>query len=226
MNVEKKRTAPPYKPPRVTRLLKLSMNRRVRLCEAQNWRCPDCGKRMDFDAIDPNDSPTMEHVIPISLGGPDDVSNVVMACGACNQAINVKMDLLPEYDGLKFAFNRAGVEDWTDGLMLLARDQADELIRLRSDLSSSTQRNGMQRRELRNRNIELDDLRREAKALERERDVLRIEAARLVRWPWRGTLRSALSRCASVAEGFVEIATGRRCQRRRTIGGQTPRDTH
>src|ERR1019366_7586337 len=57
-------------PPRVTRLMKLSLKRRMRLFEAQNWRGPDCAKHMDRDAVDPDDRPGMERIFPVSPGGP------------------------------------------------------------------------------------------------------------------------------------------------------------
>lgn len=56
---------------------------RSRLAEAQNWRCVHCGGRMDGTGADP-DAPSFEHVIPRSRGGPDTVSNLVIAHRQCN----------------------------------------------------------------------------------------------------------------------------------------------
>jgi|ERR1700733_3970001 len=56
---------------------------RDRLAEAQNWRCCYCGGRMDGRGTSP-DAPTFEHVIPRSKGGPDTISNLVIAHTRCN----------------------------------------------------------------------------------------------------------------------------------------------
>jgi 5-methylcytosine-specific restriction endonuclease McrA len=49
---------------------------RPALCEAQNHRCCYCGLR--------SDALTFEHVTPLSHGGSNDRSNLVMACEPCN----------------------------------------------------------------------------------------------------------------------------------------------
>lgn len=54
-----------------------------RLSEAQNHRCAFCGTRMGATG-QYRDYPTIEHVIPLSRGGADDESNVVIACRGCN----------------------------------------------------------------------------------------------------------------------------------------------
>jgi hypothetical protein len=56
---------------------------RDRLAEQQNWRCCYCGVRMDGKGDDP-DAPTFEHVVPRSIGGANDPSNLVIACRQCN----------------------------------------------------------------------------------------------------------------------------------------------
>jgi hypothetical protein len=72
----------------------------------------------------------------------------------------------PDRHGLKFAFTHAGIEDWTGGLMILARVQADGLIRLRGNPGSSTRRNGMFRDQIRDRGEEIDELKREMNSVE------------------------------------------------------------
>ncbi|MEI6159631.1 MAG: HNH endonuclease [Roseococcus sp.] len=54
---------------------------RRRLSAEQNHRCCYCGVRTDASSRHP---PTIEHVIPRSLGGPDTYDNCVMVCAACN----------------------------------------------------------------------------------------------------------------------------------------------
>jgi hypothetical protein len=63
-------------------------NIRIRLAEAQNWRCCWCGVSC---VQDPSDGPTgvlatIEHVIPRGHGGTDCWFNLVMACYNCNHA--------------------------------------------------------------------------------------------------------------------------------------------
>ena len=55
-----------------------------RLCEAQNYRCCWCGKRMD-NASPRDDQPTFEHVVPLSKGGEDSPVNLVIACYRSNK---------------------------------------------------------------------------------------------------------------------------------------------
>ena len=64
-------------------LCKAGQAMKIRLAEAQNWRCCYCGCRMD--KTERRREPTFEHVIPRALGGSDDESNLVIACCACNQ---------------------------------------------------------------------------------------------------------------------------------------------
>lgn len=53
------------------------------LCEAQNWRCCYCGQRMDGRNHE-GDAPSVEHVVPRSLGGTDARDNLVAAHRSCN----------------------------------------------------------------------------------------------------------------------------------------------
>ncbi len=57
---------------------------KLRLSEAQNWRCCYCGIRMEGSGNEDN-APTFEHVVPLRDGGvntPDE--NIVIACRSCN----------------------------------------------------------------------------------------------------------------------------------------------
>ena len=56
---------------------------RVRLAEAQNWRCCWCHQPMALERKRP-DSATFEHIVPRCMGGPDRIENVVIACNDCN----------------------------------------------------------------------------------------------------------------------------------------------
>lgn len=56
------------------------------LAERQNWRCCYCGKIMQNIKSSKHDFSTLEHVVPISLGGPNTESNLVIACASCNSS--------------------------------------------------------------------------------------------------------------------------------------------
>ena len=59
--------------------------RRLRLAEAQNWRCAYCLGEMHMDGTR-LDGATIEHLTPKSLGGDNRAENLVSACKACNMA--------------------------------------------------------------------------------------------------------------------------------------------
>ena len=56
---------------------------RTRLAEAQNWKCCFCGCYMT-EIHSKKNSVTVEHVIPKSMGGTDDVENLAASCYRCN----------------------------------------------------------------------------------------------------------------------------------------------
>jgi len=62
---------------------------RVRLAEAQNWRCCWCGQHCVPESNKHN-SATIEHVTPRSQGGTDTWENFAMSCNRCNQARGVR----------------------------------------------------------------------------------------------------------------------------------------
>ena len=62
---------------------------RTRLAEAQNWKCCFCGSRMT-EVRGKNNSVTVEHVVPVTLGGTDDIENLTASCNACNSNRGIK----------------------------------------------------------------------------------------------------------------------------------------
>lgn len=67
---------------------------RARVAAEQNHRCCYCGVRTTQEQGHDH-SATLEHVVPVSLGGADTYANVVLACFGCNQARGSRMDTLP-----------------------------------------------------------------------------------------------------------------------------------
>lgn len=55
----------------------------IALCVAHNGRCMQCKKRKPL---------TMDHIIPVSKGGTDDITNIQPMCRSCNskKGINVQ----------------------------------------------------------------------------------------------------------------------------------------
>lgn len=62
--------------------------RRAQLVERDGPHCHWCGV-LTVEGIDPHtDARTEDHVVPRSKGGVNDLSNLVLACSACNHARN------------------------------------------------------------------------------------------------------------------------------------------
>ncbi len=68
----------------------LTVALKERLSETQNHRCCFCGKRMGVTR-DRNDYPTFEHITPKSLGGSDELDNLVISCRGCNEARGISL---------------------------------------------------------------------------------------------------------------------------------------
>ena len=64
---------------------------RNKLAEQQNHRCPYCGVRMTDADLNADAAPSFEHVLPLALGGRDEISNLVVACQRCNMARSQEM---------------------------------------------------------------------------------------------------------------------------------------
>lgn len=56
---------------------------RTRCAEAQNWRCCYCQKEMTLEARGSR-RVTLEHIVPVSMGGEDEYDNCAAACSSCN----------------------------------------------------------------------------------------------------------------------------------------------
>jgi hypothetical protein len=58
--------------------------RRIRLAEAQNWRCAYCAGAMAYEGAGP-DCATIDHLVPKLFGGTLRYDNCISACRACNE---------------------------------------------------------------------------------------------------------------------------------------------
>lgn len=56
---------------------------RIRLAEAQNWRCAFCTGVMEY-APDGPAGATTEHIRPVDWGHAEQFANKIAACGSCN----------------------------------------------------------------------------------------------------------------------------------------------
>ena len=63
--------------PAFERATKLRLHRKTLL--RQNPHCTYCGRRIS------KRSATLDHVVPVSQGGQDDLENLVLCCRACNE---------------------------------------------------------------------------------------------------------------------------------------------
>lgn len=60
---------------------------REMLYKQYDGRCQLCGKKLTLDDM------TLDHIVPLNLGGADRLENIQIACFACNQ---LKKNILPE----------------------------------------------------------------------------------------------------------------------------------
>ena len=76
----------PRATPGVNRRLQAEKQRRWRKSHVkkQNGLCYYCGKPMREDLR--HLAPTLDHYVPLCMGGEDHFENVVAACNRCNQA--------------------------------------------------------------------------------------------------------------------------------------------
>ena len=60
--------------------------KKIAMCEAQNWKCCYCKFTVELipGETDSQNAATFEHIKPISRGGTDANSNLVIACQLCN----------------------------------------------------------------------------------------------------------------------------------------------
>ncbi len=57
----------------------------VELSELDGWACHYCGTAL-LPVDGAKEYPTVDHVVPTSLGGSDDLENKVLACRSCNSS--------------------------------------------------------------------------------------------------------------------------------------------
>lgn len=59
---------------------------RTAVARAQNWLCAYCGRGMKKEGgrTDCPRGVTLDHVLPLALGGTDDPANLVACCYECN----------------------------------------------------------------------------------------------------------------------------------------------
>ena len=68
--------------------------KRFAVYERDNWTCQYCGSRCSDAWATTTNACTIDHVWPVSLGGTNDMSNLVCACRTCNKAKSSKVRIL------------------------------------------------------------------------------------------------------------------------------------
>lgn len=66
--------------------IKKAKDKRQFFLERQDYKCAYCECKLDLVGDNETRRATLDHVIPRSEGGPNHESNLVVACGPCNQA--------------------------------------------------------------------------------------------------------------------------------------------
>lgn len=80
------------------RKMRMSENGMEQVCpttvfERDLWTCYLCNQPVNRNAVPwADDEPTMDHVVPLSKGGPHTYENVRCACRACNRAKGDKLE--------------------------------------------------------------------------------------------------------------------------------------
>lgn len=81
------------------------MRRRVRMQRARFalWRqqrgeCPLCGRAIKWNAQIEDEAPTLDHIIPRSLGGCDHIDNLRVAHRRCNELRGCRLGAMPWAD--------------------------------------------------------------------------------------------------------------------------------
>lgn len=62
----------------------------LRLLNATNWACFYCGDELGI-------GPTLDHIVPLSLGGENHPKNVVPCCDGCNQLKSACLEDLGQF---------------------------------------------------------------------------------------------------------------------------------
>lgn len=58
---------------------------RSQIFERDRWTCQLCGKRVDRTAVAPQPlAPTLDHIVPLAVGGTHEPANVQLAHAQCN----------------------------------------------------------------------------------------------------------------------------------------------
>lgn len=86
MKIVMKRTKPLTK--RVSRRKPLSGKKRLDVLERDDYRCQMCGAKVE-DGVKLH----IDHIIPVSKGGSNDMDNLQVLCHKCNLAKHDRMDL-------------------------------------------------------------------------------------------------------------------------------------
>lgn len=61
------------------------MNKRLLLWQRASGICPDCGKKMLLKNPRSNAYMTVDHIVPKSVGGTNNIENLRATCKKCNQ---------------------------------------------------------------------------------------------------------------------------------------------
>ena len=110
-------------------------------------RCPICGVKMGMPDRDPNDpvvgdgrttQPTIQHNLPISMGGKHDIDNISVICGRCNASVQANPTGKLNNDMVKQKWaqicNSIGIGS---GLETQIREDKNRLDKYREDISPS-----------------------------------------------------------------------------------------
>lgn len=88
----------------------LPVRKRRAVIDRAGGYCEYCQSRSDYTT----ETFAVEHIIPISLGGTDDLENLALACSGCNNYKHDKIEAIDPVDGILTLLFHPRRQRWRD----------------------------------------------------------------------------------------------------------------
>ena len=103
---------------------KISDKRRKEVIERDNCTCQICGIKVDINSFNKDNSLNIDHILPISKGGKNNIDNLRVLCRKCNLSRrNVSLD---EYR--ETLINKAHIDIPNTRLKCMIKDYSKESV--------------------------------------------------------------------------------------------------
>lgn len=88
----------------------IGRKKRTTVIQRAGERCEYCRSMMKYRSH----SFAIEHILPIALGGTDDINNLALSCGACNSHKYTKIEAPDPTDGKISPLFNPRIDHWQD----------------------------------------------------------------------------------------------------------------